>query len=395
MNRKKLYISIGGFVAVLAVIIIIFILHKKYALDTSTNETDKSSIFEGYDFSDDFEDTDYLYLTESSDYFFLSIEYGPYENIYKISKKTGKPEIICNNPQCTHTDSTCGACMMFPDDGMRLHYYNGRLYYDSNCETNDDLISEQWIMSMDLEGKDRKKEVKINEVISNSESGCGISMSRYGKEIYMSKTYDEVDEDGVSKGIRTEIHRIDLDTNKVTKIYEKSQKGIDSHIISKNSNIVYIEVVCYDNNADIQYTASLVTYDENTGNITEEAIGSYCFLGTLGNDKYFKTQYENEKRILVKKSGSEEYEEIYNMGKENGSAEIFDRFILVYKANESITVLDTEGNFLKEIDTDGASYFDTQVANGLIFLEKKDENNQCEIYICPLATDTNTWTKIS
>lgn len=334
MNRKKLYISIGGFVAVLAVIIIIFILHKKYALDTSTNETDKSSIFEGYDFSDDFEDTDYLYLTESSDYFFLSIEYGPYENIYKISKKTGKPEIICNNPQCTHTDSTCGACMMFPDDGMRLHYYNGRLYYDSNCETNDDLISEQWIMSMDL------------------------------------------------------------DTNEVTKIYEKSQKGIDSHIIS-NNNIVYIEVSSYDNNADIQYTASLVTYDENTGNITEEAIGSYCFLGTLGNDKYFKTQYENEKRILVKKSGSEEYEEIYNMGKENGSAEIFDRFILVYKANESITVLDTEGNFLKEIDTDGASYFDTQVANGLIFLEKKDENNQCEIYICPLATDTNTWTKIS
>lgn len=191
------------------------------------------------------------------------------------------------------------------------------------------------------------------------------------------------------------IMSMDLNTNEVTKIYEKSQKGIRSSIRSKDDNIVYIEVSSYDNNADIQYTASLMTYDENTGNITEEAIGSYYFLGTLGDDKYFKTQYENEKRILVKKSGSEEYEEIYNMGKENGSVEIFDRFILVYKANGAITVLDTEGNCLKEIDTDGASYFDTQVANGLIFLEKKDENNQCEIYICPLATDTNTWTKIS
>lgn len=66
-------------------------------------------------------------------------------------------EVICSNPQCMHADNTCSACLVYPEDGLWLNYYNERLYYLSSFETDDELLKEQWLMSMDLEGKDRKK----------------------------------------------------------------------------------------------------------------------------------------------------------------------------------------------------------------------------------------------
>lgn len=397
MNKKKIYISITAFVVILILAVIVyFVINKKYNPDAfEKSNKNKINIFTDYKFSDDFNDTSYIFLTESSDYFFLSQEYSN-NNIYKINKKTGVAEIICNNPQCSHSDNTCGACIIYPEDSIWLNYYNERLYYLCSFETDDELLKESWLMSMDLEGKDRKKEIKVNDIIVNSKSGWAMHMAAYGEEMYLAKTYREPDEENVSRNMGTEIYKIDLDTKEMIKIYERIQEGTGSAVAAKKGNTVYFSIRSYNN--------CVLIYDEKTGNITEEEIGNKVFLGVSGGNMFYSTPHENEGRILVKKSGSQEYEEVINLGKSGTECaiDIYNNYIIVNnwpvrsmkEEDRCITIYDIEGNLVKKISTAGYT-LDTKIANGFLFIEKENENNQYDIYVCPIETDTNTWTKIN
>lgn len=407
-NKKKLYISVVVFAIVIILIIVISAIYKskKYVSDTSknSNNINKTNVFENYEFSDDYDDTNYMYLTESNDYFFLVTDYGIYKNIYKISKETGTSEILCSNPQCTHEDETCSAYLGIRAEGMWIEYYDDRLYYTESFDVSDESRLELWIMSMNLEGKDRKKELKINDSLYNSENGYGISMKLHGKELYITKTYNESDEKSVLHSLRTEIYKVDLDTNEMEKIYEKSHLGISAGVYAKKDNIVYIYMHLQDENDEFKTNSTTIIYDTATGNITEEYEGIYSFTGISGDDRFYTTPYENEGKIYVKKAGSEEYEEVYNMGKDGTACDVavYDNYIIInnwpvrnkQKEDKCITILDTNGNFIKKINTYGYTS-DTKIANGFLFVEKKNEDEQYDIYVCPLATDADTWTKIN
>lgn len=405
MNKKKLYISIIAFAVILATIIIILIIrNKKYISEISENTDNINNIFSDYDFSDDFDDTSYIYLTESSNYFFEVIEYGIYRNIYKISKETGTAEILCNNPQCTHTDDTCSAYLGIDEDGITISYYNDRLYYTRTYKIEDESRIERWIVSMDLEGKDRKKEVKINDSLYNSDSGYGISMKVYGKDVYLIKSYSEPDEMGISHTLSCEIYKIDLETKEMNKIYEKSHKGMYAGICAKEDNNVYMFVELLDENdyTKIENYLTLV-YDTDTDSIIEEE-GDYIIEGISEENRFYSRIDGNERIIYVKKANSEEYEEIYNMGKEGIECgiDIYNDYIIINNwpvrdreaEDKAITILDTDGNFIKEISTYTYTS-DTKIANGYLFIEKKNENEKYDIYVCPIETEANTWTKIN
>lgn len=406
MAKRKLYISVISFIAVLIILIFIFAIHsKKYNSDNPENiNNSKKNIFEGYEFSENFDDTSYMYLTENSDYFFLVSDYGIYKNIHKISKETGTAEILCSNPQCTHEDDTCSAYLGIHVDGLWIEYYNDRLYYTESHDVSDESRLELWIMSMDLEGKDRKKELKINDTIYNSESGYAISMKLYGKEVYLTKSYSEPDEMRVSHSLSAEIYKIDLDTKEMEKIYEKNHLSISAGVYAKKDNKVYSFMHLPDENNELKYNGSTIIYDTDTGSITEEYDGIYSFTGVSGDDKFYTTPYEDEGKIFVKKAGSNEYVEIYNMGKAGTECDvaIYGNYIIInnwpvrnkQKEDKAITILDTNGNFIKKISTYGYTY-DTKIANGFLFIEKKNEDEQYDIYVCPIGTDTDTWTKIN
>lgn len=404
MKRRNLYISIIAFILVLTVIIIIFTLHSKKYDSEISGKTNNKSIFEDYDFSENIDNTSYMYLTENRDNFFVVTDYSIYKNIYKVSKKTGRAEILCNNPQCTHTDDTCSAYLGINVDGLWIDYYNDRLYYTEKHDIADELRFENWIMSMDLEGKDRKKEVKINDSVYNSESGYAISMKLYGKEVYLTKTYTEPDEMGVLHSLRAEIYKIDLDVKEMEKIYEKSYFRIYAEVCAKEDNNVYMYVELPDENDEFKYNGSTIIYDTDTGSITEEYNGIYYITGVSGDNRFYTTPYEDESKIFVKKAGSKEYVEIYNMGTEGAECDvaIYNDYIIINnwsvrnreKEDKCITILDTDGNFIKEINTYGYTS-DTKIANGFLFTEKLNEDEKYDIYICPIETDTDTWTKIN
>ena len=155
---------------------------------------------------------------------------------------------------------------------------------------------------------------------------------------------------------------------------------------------------------ETKYICSTLIYDTNTGSVTEEDDGSYVFVGLSGNNQFYTTPYDNEGRILVKEAGKEEYREICNLGKDGTqcAVNIYENYIIVNnwpvrnreKEDKCITVYDTEGNFIKKINTYGYTS-DTKIANGFFFTEKKNENEQYDIYVCPIGTETDTWTKIN
>lgn len=230
-----------------------------------------------------------------------------------------------------------------------------------------------------------------------------MNMAAYGKEMYLAKTYTEPDENNISRNMGTEIYKIDLGTGEMIKIYEKNQEGISSTVNAKKGNRVYFSIKNYLRNENIN-KYSLLIYDDNTGNITEEEIEDKVFVGMSGDKEYYSTPFESECRIFVKKSDSQEYEEVINLGKSGTECaiDIYDNYIItnnwsargMKEEDRCITIYDIEGNLVKKISTAGYTW-DTKIANGFLFIEKENENNQYDIYVCPIETDTNTWTKKS
>jgi hypothetical protein len=98
-------------------------------------------------------------MAETKDgYYFFS---GPASVfLYYMDKKTMKPVILCNKPNCLHTDETdsfkvmdCNACMY--EYNLNLVYYNENLYVGGNSLTSVDNIYS--IYQVSLDGTQRKK----------------------------------------------------------------------------------------------------------------------------------------------------------------------------------------------------------------------------------------------
>ena len=400
MSRKA-KIVISSCVVLLAVTCIII------AVMIKSNENQGDSLKEKLSYSTlKIETTDPLYeigedypvslspthIAESEDAYYIQYGIIDPKHIYRLEKETGKFGILCSNPQCSHSDDRCTAYLGVNVLGDKLTYYNERIYYLNSIINYDKSYREVWLMSMNTEGSDRKKEYKISDMAFGS--GYTVDYSMSNGYVYYSLGIGGQDLEGYDTVVSIDLYRGDLSNGEAVRLHHQDgySLGYWNVYIDKETAVFQLK---YRDDSD-NYINKTVTYDVNSGAVTETDDGDYMLCISIDGVLYYKNGAD-----IYKKSG-DEYVKIYNVGEKGDGIYLYTngKYIILNNFGQmaingmdpkdrKLTIIDGDGNKIKEISTYEYEWDTIFTKDYLFAYTFQGEDNGEKIFICPIEGEVN------